>query len=329
MFPYTDPTGTDFLNDQTALDEYRAILQGFYRRSATKIDSTFTLLEAFNGLPDGTTAVSSIPWIAFPKTSALSFEQIDADRQEQDEYVEWLTEKDASGNVNRVIFTTELPEYYEALAEVSLDALMAGVQAVIPGANPTIEELLGVSSDPGIGRAGFFRSHLLQNPWNNGEKGILCLMQEANTMGALFSLVDTCGVSRPGTDPAITCSLPGVGCVPDRNSDPKICTATQNAAQALQGISLADPVGIQIQALEGIWEISGIPIDINNPNRFWTILRNGRRAILNVVPNMTLNGSPITSGTQVSTVLSVVADVISAPDSALPLAFRASQEARL
>ncbi len=65
------------------------------------------------------------------------------------------------------------------------------------------------------------------------------------------------------------------------------------------------------------------------PNRFWTIIRNGRRAVLIVAPNMTLNGSRITSGTQVSTVLSVVADVIAAPDADLPLVFRTREESRL
>ena len=334
MFNYKDPTGTNFLENQGALDEYRAILQSQYLRSASVPDSAFTLLEAFEELAGGTVpSVTGVSWLAFPKTASASFEEIDRDRfRWQDEYVEWRTEKDDSGSVTRITFTTELPEYYEALAEVSLDALIAGVKEVIPGANPTVQELLGVTSDPVFGRSRRFRRHLRENPWNNGEKGILCLTQGFNTMGALFNLLDKCGISRPGVAADTVCSIVGGACGPGRNSDPRICSAAQTLARNAQGLSLSDPVGINIVELRGIWRISGRQIDINDSTtngNLWSISRGGRRAVLNIVDGLTLDGDLITSGAQVSQSLFVDAKVISAPETSLPDWAKIGQEARI
>lgn len=334
MFNYKDPTGTNFLENQGALDEYRAILQSQYLRSASVPNSAFTLLEAFEELATGTVpSVTGVSWLAFPKTASASFEAIDNDRfRWQDEYVEWRTEKDNSGSVNRITFTTELPEYYEALAEISLDALIGGVKEVIPGANPTVQELLGVTSDPVFGRSRRFRRHLRENPWNNGEKGILCLTQGFNTMGALFNLLDKCGISRPGVAADTVCSIVGGACGPGRNSDPRICSAAQTLARNAQGLSLSDPVGINIVELRGIWRISGRQIDINDSTtngNVWNISRGGRRAVLNVVDGLTLDGDPITSGAQVSQSLFVDAKVISAPETSLPDWAKIGQEARI
>ena len=44
MFNYKDSTGTNFLENQGALDEYRAILESQYLNSARVPNSAFTLL---------------------------------------------------------------------------------------------------------------------------------------------------------------------------------------------------------------------------------------------------------------------------------------------
>ena len=150
MFAYSDPTGSDFLKSQNALEIYRNDINIFYRDCALEPDSAFTLLEAFAGLtPDKGLKIATISWIAFPKQWANKpFNTIDTKRFEyQDEYVEWRTET-KDGKVTRVTFTTEFPEYYQALAKVSADALIAGVKNTIGGANPTIEELFGSGFNP-------------------------------------------------------------------------------------------------------------------------------------------------------------------------------------
>ncbi|MBE9042567.1 hypothetical protein IQ235_17500 [Oscillatoriales cyanobacterium LEGE 11467] len=329
MLFYTDPTHSNLLASQGALEYYRDIVRAFYTNSARIPNSNFTPIEAFSKLTAETPAqTSTVSWIAFPKSAVATVAQIDRQRiQLQDEYVEWHTQRDSNGAVTEIIFTTEFVEYYQALARVSFDALVAGIRAVIPGANPTVRELLGTDTDRPLDRDLRFREHLPQNPWNNGEKGILCLSQGANTMSALFTLVHQCGIPKPEIDPAEVCD--NVSCLRARNSDPFICIACQNQAQGSRALSLADPVGIKILKLGGIWAVDGERIAIANPdgNRgIWQVSRGGRRAVLKVVPGLTLDGSPITMGTQVSTQLSVGVDVITAPESALPLWARTGQE---
>lgn len=327
MFPYKDPTGTNFLDQQGALDEYRAIIDFFYRQSARLLNSGFTLLDAFENLPSGTSQIDSIPWRAFPITASASFDQIDQNRfRWQDEYVEWRVERSATGQITQITFTTEFPEYYEALARVSTDALIAGIQDIIPGANPTLDELFGFGFNPAIAngeaRARRFRNNLPNNPWNkNEEKGILCLTQQFNTVGALFNLVDKCAVQRPGIPSSAVCGSVGGACGPGRNSDPVICQASQNVVRSSRALSLVDPVGIKIEQLTGIWEIGGSQVDINDPSNnqgAWVISRNGRRAVLDLTKGVTLSGFAIESGAQVANQLQVAADVISASESSLP-----------
>lgn len=333
MFNYQDPTGSNFLESQNALDTYRATIHSFYRQFALEPNSAFTLLDAYKDLTPGTqTIVSTVQWRAFPKTAVGTFDNIDANRfQLQDEYVEWRTEKSDTGKVTRVTFTTEFPEYYEALAEVSVDALIAGIQQVVSGANPTDEELFGPSFEPKATtsevRARRFRRHLRDNPWNNGQKGILCLSQPNNSMGALFALVGPCAVSRLDIDPSDLCA--NVSCVPERDSDPAICQAVQNLARAPHGLSFPDPVGIKIIELQGSWKINGMEIDINDPKDnkgAWVVSRNGRRAVLDITEGITIDGRSITSGTQVSTKLKVSADVISVEETGLPQWAKTGQE---
>ena len=50
----------------------------------------------------------------------------------------------------------------------------------------------------------------------------------------------------------------------------------------------------------------------------WQVSRNGRRAVLTVVPGLKLDGDAVATGTQVSKKLSVAADLLAAPEAALP-----------
>ncbi|WP_416666012.1 hypothetical protein [Egbenema bharatensis] len=327
MFTYTDPTGTDFLESQGALEEYRVIIDRFYRNSNRVLNSGFTLLDAFENLPTGTSRIDSLPWRAFPITASASDDEIDQDRLRwQDEYVEWRVEKSATGQVTKVTFTTEFPEYYQALARISVDALIAGIQDTIPEAEPTLEELFGSGFNPeianGEARAQQFRRHLPNNPWNNGEKGILCLTQRFNTVNALFHLVDQCAIARAGIPSGSVCGAVGGACGAGRNSDPVICQAAQNTVRASRALSLVDPAGIWIKELTGLWRIDGDVVDINDSTQnqgVWVISRKGRRAVLDLTKaEVTLGGDRITSGAEVANDLQVAADVISAPESSLP-----------
>src|SRR5262245_47095029 len=127
MFLYSDPTKTSVLELNNALLAYRQIVHVQYRTFAKQPGSAFTLLEAFDELaPPAQPHLDIVPWIAFPRTAAGTLEEIDQERLEfQDEYVEWHTERSSTGVVTRITFTTEFPEYYEALAQIGVAELIA------------------------------------------------------------------------------------------------------------------------------------------------------------------------------------------------------------
>src|SRR5689334_20694081 len=145
MFNYTDPGKT--LKPAKALNNYRQLVHAQYRAQAKRTGSAFTLLEAFGEMPAGKTPrEDAVEWLAFPRRFNASNEAIDGDRFTfQDEYVEWRVEK-AAGRVKQVTFTTDFLEYYEALAMVGVNELVAAIKAVIPAANPKPAELFGPGS---------------------------------------------------------------------------------------------------------------------------------------------------------------------------------------
>jgi hypothetical protein len=327
MFPYSDPVGTGLLGSSGALEPYRLLVRDQDHAFGKLANSAYVDRDAFLELAAGAQSqVDTIDWLAFPLTAAVTDQQIDANRVgKQDEYVEWRVEKDATG-VTRITFSVEFPEYYQALAEVSQNALVRGIQEAIPGANPTAAELFGADFNPatasGKARAAQFRSRLTQNPWNNGQKGILCLAQRFNTLEALFNLVGNCAIVRTNLDPSAVCANVGGACGPGRASDPRVCQATQLVARAGRAISLDDPAGIRILRLEGIWQINAQDVDVNDPaanQGTWKVSRNGRRGVLQVSNKVTLDGDRVTTGAQVARAVRVGADVISARVQDLPV----------
>ena len=328
MFEYSDPTGSGLLEAQRALETYRGFVDRQYQNSANILNSAFVTLGDL-ALADKPVDTGTVQWRAFPKSRAASTDQqIDNDRINlQDEYVEWRVEKD-NDKVRRITFSTEFSEYFGSLAAVSSDAIIASIKELDSNANPTVEELYGVADVSQLSAQRRFdlfdARYRSANPWNNGTKGIMGLTQRANTMGALFALVHDCATPKPGTPPGQVCST--VGCLPDRDSDPRVCTASQQFAIDDKAISLMDPVGIEIFALEGNWELDGNPIDISNSTNIWSITRNGRRATLNVPDNLTLDGDEIETGTQVSKKLLVRVTVQTVSDSSLPVFARAGNE---
>lgn len=332
MFAYTDPTGTGLLAASGAMLTYQGLVDTQYQRSGLLSGSGFATLEAFAQVAPGTAAAqTAIGWDAYPLSHGDETDaDIDARRFTlQDEYVEWQVERGAGGAVARITFTTEFPEYYQALAAVGQAAVVDGIKALYPAAAPTAAELFGPAApaqlaDP-VFRAGAFGARLRSNPWNNGAKGILCLGQPANTLGALFGLVDQCAIPRPLVPVGSVCG--GGFCVRDRDSDPKVCAAAQAVVRAGDAVTLADPVGVVINQLGGVWTKGGAPVaDVNADPTIWTVSRNGRRAVLTVTPGLTVDGGPVVSGAQVARLLGVTAAVLSVPDSALPVWARLGNE---
>jgi hypothetical protein len=330
MFAYKDPTGLTVLENQGALNNYRGLVDGQYQRARRELNSAFASLDDFEQVtPGAQVRDAAVEWHAFPISRlGVSDEQFDRSRdQTQDEYVEWRVEK-SSNRVTRVTFTTEFREYWLALAAVGFEQLVAGIKAIDNTANPTLEELYGTSSPAELNtprkRFNAFDGHLRSNPWNNGSRGILCLIQGANTIGALFTLVMQCATPRPEMPVGSVCGVSNCGS--NRDSDPKICAACQTFARAGDALTLADPVGIEIFRMDGVWELDGALVNISTRSDLWQVSRNGRRAVLNVPTGLTLDGEEIITGAQVSRSVTVRAKVLLVKDTELPVFARRGQE---
>ncbi len=162
MFPYQDPTGTDSLKRQGALETYQgkvhAQAETAVRLSGTQLVpiATFSALKP-SGLADRVIPTllpgaqfhnAIVPWTAFPRRNqAVNNADVDANRRLQEEYVEWLAQS-AAGRITTVTFTTEFATYFQTLADISFEALVAGIKDVLPNANPTVQELYGTSQKP-------------------------------------------------------------------------------------------------------------------------------------------------------------------------------------
>jgi hypothetical protein len=127
------------------------------------------------------------------------------------------------------------------------------------------------------------------------------------------------------SDPTGTGALAATGAL--QNYREKVGFFDQRAAQDLaRGNSsfwLQDPAGIRILELDpnAQWTLDGQAIDINNPatnQGIWTVSRNGRRGVFTLQGDVRVGGNKITTGTQLSHLLFVGADVIHAPDAVLP-----------
>lgn len=337
MFKYSDPTGGEFLGNTTARDHYRSNLGDSYDGFAKEPNSAITWLEAFDFVADPDQINEPIvEWRAFPISVAGSDQQIDDNRfRLQDEYVEWRVNK-GDGDIESIEFVTEFPEYFEAFAADSADALIGAVQAVYPDGTAVTEELFGdlpfdIHELSPEQRKAIFRSNQERNPWNNGEKGILCLTQRFNTRNALFNLLSACGELKTQGTPEDTCNLvSGTGaCGPSRSSDPQVCTLAQKARRAGLGFSPKDPAGIEIQRLDGRWKLDGNPIDINDPDGnegIWEKKRGNHRAILKDVSRLTLDDNSIATGADVARRLIVGSRVLAVSESELPIWARTGEE---
>lgn len=337
MFAYSDPTGTTILQETGALLSYRNLVDRFDTSQARIAGSAYTRRDAFDQLQGASAQTALASWKAYPQLAhALTDAEIDDQRfDKQDEYVEWHVERSADGVVTQVTFTTEFPEFWMALAGAGLDALQKSVAQLLPGAQPTAGQLFGSNFHPDDAhpeeRAQRFRAHLRDNPWNNGDRGLLCLSQGSNTLSALFGLIGPCAKPDPDRPAFNVCDALNIstgGCVPGRNSDPFVCAAVQELARNGNGLTLDDPVGITIGAHQGAWSRGPAFFDINDPAQagdVWSVARNGRRAVLKT-PGLLLEDEPIHSGAQIARQLTVGARILWAPEGALPAWARANNE---
>ena len=249
-----------------------------------------------------------LSWVAFPAklevetgSATERWTVADGDRGRQDEYCEWTVVRGRDRKIIRIVFTTEVPEYWEHLFENAPERLLELYHELV---DPRVKLADLRGPDGGYRR---------ENRWNSSSPGRLAhLMQGSNNLFAAIDLVANATIPRvkggqPVTNQQELVRCGGLG-EPLRHSDPHIASAVNVAARQGKEIALADPPGLHI----------GRPItagmvtpDGADAAEFWTIERGDEEHTLRarfevpagrryVVGDIKLAGRPIRFGGQVA-----------------------------
>ena len=249
-----------------------------------------------------------------------------------DEYCEFRVERDAGGRIVRVTFTSEPPEYWQALHGDTLGDYSGNPKYRIPGdpkkllalyrelVSPRVrlddllcaEDLVDQSQDPPqvIYPKGSYNPY---NKWNSTH-GIAHLGQPNNTITAEIHLGGDATVLRmdrngnPVTLPEALCCASLYG-GPNRTSDPTIGSTVNDIARAGAWITLQNPVGLYMDSinLAGFETPKGKPVTED-----FFVIKRGRsgmieRAVFEVpkkmkftVGDLRIGGVPIRYGGQIA-----------------------------
>lgn len=252
----------------------------------------------------------------------------------QDEYCEWRVSRDEQGRIVRVTFTSEPPEYWQALhGDVLQDmngnpaysfagdkALLLDLYRQYVSPNVQLEDLecqddLVDVSNPLSPQVIYPKGSY--NPYNrwNTTGGIMHLTHPANSLSAEINLGVVATVlrqayRRPVIDPEALISGAAYGGL-SRCSDPTIGSTVNELAALGAYVTLRNPVGLAMHhlALAGFRTPGGEPVDAS----FFTVLRGKpelgliERAVFEVpagegytVSDLTVGGIPITRGGQIA-----------------------------
>jgi len=252
----------------------------------------------------------------------------------QDEYCEWHVTRDRDGTITRVTFTSEPPEYWQALHGDTL-ATLEGVPKYQTAGDPKLvlrlyrelvsphvqyEDLICTEdlvdhSDPQNPQIVYTRgSYNPYNKWNTTH-GIVHLTEPANSLGAEIKLGADASVlfspaagQAPLADPDALIACGAYGGL-NRCSDPTIGGSINELAALGFAITIKNPVGLYMDHLDmtGWAQPDGTPVD----PAWFRVVRGApglvERAVFEVpegkgfrVGDLTIGGEPIVWGGQLS-----------------------------
>ena len=269
-----------------------------------------TVEDAPDGLPP-----RPIVWSAFPAfvqqqvgPGPQRWRRADSRRDVQDEYCEWSVERGDDGKITRITFTTEVPEYWDHVAEKDPDHLLELYHQFV---DPSVElDHLFDDEEKYVGG----REDDPRNQWNTSTEGRLAhLVQGNNTLGAAIALVAAATILRVREDGTLVTDRQelvvcgGLG-NQFRNSDPQIAEIVNGAARSGNKVTLLDPIGLYLDGLQS----AGMETpDGADAAEFWHVERgtpgHAVRASFAVpedrgyvVGDIKVNGVSITFGAQVA-----------------------------
>jgi hypothetical protein len=193
--------------------------------------------------------------------------------RQQDEYCEWHVDRDSAGKIIRIAYTSEGPEYWEEMARIDPDLVLALYREFV---NPAVarEEIFWdtpiacADLDRGVYVLLFQKDEYDPfNKWNT-TNGVMHLTHGANTLGAEINLAADATVLRPGVSATPPATLPfrlvccGVPAGVNRSSDPLIVAGVNGLAREGRAVTLANPVGLYMSQvdIDGLRGPSNTPI---------------------------------------------------------------------
>jgi hypothetical protein len=251
----------------------------------------------------------------------------------QDEYCEWRVTRDGSGRITRVTFTSEPPEYWQALngdtladfnrepryptvgdPDLLLELYHEYVSPEVQYEDLICAEDLIDYSDPDEPAVIYAKG--TYNPYNrwNTTDGLMHLTQPANTLSAEIKLaaaatvLRTQGHDRPISDPDALIACARYGGL-NRSSDPTIGATVNELAALGFAITLRNPVGLYMDHLDvtGWAGPDGMPVDPS-----WFRVLRGQAGLIEhavfevpsrkgfTVSDITIGGEPIQVGGQLA-----------------------------
>jgi hypothetical protein len=202
----------------------------------------------------------------------------------QDEYCEWAVTKDTGGNIIRIDFTCENPEYWNSLWLTDPDMVLTLYRSILGKPQITLADLsIPGISDPITGRP-------IYNPlnkWNSGtvsdaqQGGAIHLTSTPNTLQTEIGLATAATVLRinpngpPGSTNWPSSQYNSLLCDAQygqkyRNSDPNIGGNVNTFVNSSNVVTLADPPGLYIQMPD--FSSYSTP-DQSDPSQYWRIIR--------------------------------------------------------
>jgi len=218
----------------------------------------------------------------------------------QDEYCEWAVTRNSSGQITRIDFTCENPEYWNSLWMISPERVLELYRSTLNKDQIQLEDLYlygpegNIVTDPSTGRPAYNPL----NKWNFGTAsdsnggGAMHLTATPNTLQTeIGEAAGTTSQRISGNDNAnklICCDQTGQ---PHRNSDPNIGQSVNKLVALNNAVTLANPPGLYIQ----LPNFSGYATPDGTPaSTFWTVVR-GQETL--TVDGVTLPGNFILHAT--------------------------------
>ena len=212
----------------------------------------------------------------------------------QDEYCEWAVTKNNSGQITRIDFTCENPEYWNSLWMTDPERVLELYRSILNKTQIQLEDLylydqMGkIVIDPSTGRPAYNPL----NKWNFGTVsgssagGAMHLTATPNTLqteiGEAAGATSQRSCGNNNSNKLICCDQTGQ---PHRNSDPNIGQSVNKLVAAQNAVTLANPPGLYIQ----LPNFSGYQTpDGTDAASFWTVVR-GQETL--TVDGVTLPGN--------------------------------------